>query len=101
MARTSSSGRHWSSSKISNSSPCANSVTTQNSLFVSNASTMAMMLSCFNPRRISISWRRDLMSLSVLPCLAMNFIAVICPVNFLRALYTFPKLPSPTSSMTW
>ena len=44
---------------------------------------------------------QDLMSFSVLPCLAMNFIAVICPVNFLRALYTFPKLPSPTSSMTW
>ena len=62
---------------------------------------MAMMLSCRSPRRISISWRRDLMSLSVLPCLAMNFMATIWPVYLRRALYTLPKDPSPTSSMMW
>ena len=101
MARTSSSGRHLSSSRISKSSPCANSVTTQNSALVSNESTMAMMLSCLSPRRISISCLSDLMSLSVLPCFAMNFMATIWPVYFRRALYTLPKEPSPTSSMMW
>jgi hypothetical protein len=42
-----------------------------------------------------------LMSLSVLPCLAMNFMATIWPVYLRRALYTLPKDPSPTSSMMW
>ena len=41
------------------------------------------------------------MSFSVFPCFAMNFIAVMAPVNLRRALYTLPKLPSPTSSRMW
>mgnify|MGYP004362936875 CR=1 FL=1 len=35
------------------------------------------------------------------PCFAMNFIAVMAPVNFRRALYTFPNDPSPTNSRMW
>lgn len=67
----------------------AYSVTTQNSRSVSNASNIRMMFSWFSVRRIAISCRRLRMSLALFPCFEMNFSATVCPVCFLRPLYTY------------
>lgn len=73
---------------MSNSSPCAYSVTTQKSLSVSKASNIKMMLSWFRVRRMPISCRRFLMSFSLLPCFWIIFMATVNPVFFLRAYHS-------------
>ena len=79
--------------------PCANSVTTQKSVLVSNESSIRMMFSCLSVRKISISCRSDLMSFSDFPCFIMNFMATICPVYFLRPLKTCSQ-PLPVVNTT-
>jgi hypothetical protein len=73
---------------VATHTPCANSVTTQNSLGVSKVSSIWMMFSCLRLRKISISCRRLRISLADFPSLTMNFMAVICPVARRRPLYT-------------